>query len=120
MITVVLGASTNQRRYSYKAVEVLLEAGHKVIPISLKKGSIFGLDLQTNYPLDVKIDTVAMYLSVENQEKYYNLLLENPPRRVIFNPGTYNPEFQKMLIDKGVLVVNDCLLVMMSREIYAI
>ena len=37
MITVVLGASTNPRRYSYKAVEVLLEAKHEVIPVSIKK-----------------------------------------------------------------------------------
>lgn len=118
MITVVLGASTNPRRYSYKAVEVLVEAKHKVIPVSVKKGSIFDLPIQSEYPKDVKIDTIAMYLGIENQKKYYDLILENPPRRIIFNPGTYNPEFQQLLKEKGVNVVNDCVLIMMNRGIY--
>ncbi|MCK9255265.1 MAG: CoA-binding protein [Bacteroidales bacterium] len=120
MITVVLGASPNPRRYSYKAVEVLLEAKHTVIPVGVKKGGILGLAIQGEYPKDIKIDTIAMYLGVENQKKYYDLILENPPKRIIFNPGTYNPEFQQILIKKGIEVVNDCLLIMMSKEIYSI
>jgi hypothetical protein len=118
MITVVLGASTNPRRYSYKAVEVLLEAKHEVIPVSIKKGSVFDLPIQSEYPKDVKIDTIAMYLGAENQKAHYDSILANPPRRIIFNPGTYNPEFQQLLKEKGVDVVNDCVFIMNSRGIY--
>jgi uncharacterized protein len=118
MINIVLGASPNPRRYSYRATEVLASVGKQVIPVGVKTGEISGLSIQHNYPENIKIDTIAMYLSVENQEKYYDLILSNLPRRIIFNPGTYNPDFQKTLSDKGVIVVNDCVLVMVSRNIY--
>lgn len=118
MINIVLGASPNPRRYSYRATEVLALEGKQVIPVGVKTGEICGLTIQNNYPENVKIDTIAMYLSIENQEKYYDLILSNLPRRIIFNPGTYNSDFQKILKDKGVLVVNDCVLVMVSRNIY--
>ena len=118
MIHIVLGASPNPRRYSYRATEVLVSEGKQVIPVGVKTGEISGLSIQNYYPKDLKIDTIAMYLSQENQEKYYDLILSNLPRRIIFNPGTYNPDFQKQLTDKGVIVVNDCVLVMVSRNIY--
>jgi hypothetical protein len=118
MLTVVLGASPNPRRYSYKAIEVLVENNYKVIAVGVRLGSVSGIEIQNEYPSKTPIDTIAMYLSVENQEKYYDLILNNLPRRIIFNPGTYNPEFQKMLVSKGVDVVNDCVLVMVGRGIF--
>ncbi len=118
MINVVLGASPNPRRYSFKATETLLAEGYLVIPVGIKTGKIGGLEIQSQLPLENKIDTIAMYLSIENQEKYYDLILNNLPRRIIFNPGTYNTEFQEILKSKGVEVVNDCVLVMVSRGIY--
>lgn len=118
MINIVLGASPNPRRYSYRATEVLVSEGKQVIPVGVKTGEISGIPIQHNFPEGIKIDTIAMYLSVENQEKYYDLILLNLPRRVIFNPGTFNPDFQKELSNKGVIVVNDCVLVMVSRNIY--
>lgn len=118
MVNIVLGASPNPRRYSYRATEVLVSEGKKVIPVGVKTGEISGLVIHHDYPENVKIDTIAMYLSIENQEKYYDLILSNLPRRIIFNPGTYNHDFQKLLTDKGVIVVNDCVLVMVSRNIF--
>ena len=118
MINVVLGASPNERRYSFKATERLSENGHFVIAVGVKTGSINGVEIQSEYPISDKIDSLAMYLSIENQEKYYDKILSNLPRRVIFNPGTYNPHFQQMLINKGVEVVNDCVLIMLNRGTY--
>ena len=36
--TVVIGASTNPERYSYKATERLKAHGHEVVPVGLKEG----------------------------------------------------------------------------------
>lgn len=118
MLTVVLGASPNPRRYSYKATEELSNAGYDVIPVGIRQGEINGLQIQSEFPADRKIDTIGMYLSAENQEKYYQNILSNLPRRVVFNPGTFNPEFQETLREKGVIVLNDCVLMMLNRENY--
>lgn len=117
-ITVVLGASPNKERYSYRAGERLVKNNFKVIPVGTRKGEIAGLKITHEFPKNIKIDTIAMYLSIENQKKYYDLILENLPSRVIFNPGANNSEFQNILESKGVKVENDCVLMMISRGDY--
>ncbi len=42
-IVVVLGASNKEDRYSYKAVKLLLEYGHEVVPIHPKLDKVLGL-----------------------------------------------------------------------------
>jgi uncharacterized protein len=118
MINVVLGASPNPERYSFKATEILVNEGYNVIPVGVKPGTISGFEIQHQFPSKIKIDTLAMYLSVENQKKYYDLILNNLPRRIIFNPGTYNPDFRDILVSKGVEVINNCVLVMVAGGIY--
>lgn len=113
MLHVVLGASPNERRYSFKATELLSKSGYDVVPVGIRKGEIQGIQIKREFP-DEKIDTIGMYLSVENQEKYKELILNNLPKRIVFNPGTYNPEFQAELVKRGVDVVNDCILVMVN------
>ncbi|MDD2634062.1 MAG: CoA-binding protein [Bacteroidales bacterium] len=118
MLHLVLGASPKERRYSYKATEILSENGYSVYPVGIRKGEILGIDIHQEYPTDKSIHTIAMYLSAENQEKYKDLIISNPPKRIIFNPGTYNPPFQKDLANKGVEVVNDCVLLMVQGQRY--
>lgn len=118
MPTLVLGASPNPRRYSHKATEELSNAGYDVIPVGIRQGNINELQIQSEFPAERKIDTIAMYLSAENQKKYYENILTNLPRRVVFNPGTFNPDFQETLRENGVIVINDCVLMMLSRKIY--
>ena len=118
MLQVILGASPNERRYSNKATELLVNSGYDVYPVGVKLGSISGIEIHKEFPVDKDIDTISMYLSVDNQKNYYNMIFNNLPRRIIFNPGTYNPEFQKELSQKGVDVINDCVLMMNSRGAY--
>ncbi|PLX07760.1 MAG: CoA-binding protein [Marinilabiliales bacterium] len=118
MIHVVLGASTNERRYSYRATEALSKNGYRVLPVGIRSGDINGEKIVKEFPLMIEIDTIAMYLSEDNQAKYEDLILQNLPRRVVFNPGTHNAEFQKTLMQKGVEVLNDCVLVMLSNGRY--
>lgn len=118
MKTLVLGASTNPERYSYLAVNRLIDHGHEVVPMGIKKGSVRGIQIE-NSKVDLKdIDTVTLYLSPKNQEEYYDYLIRIKPRRVIFNPGTINPEFIKKLDKEGIEVVDACTLVMLSANTF--
>lgn len=117
MLHIILGASPNTRRYSYKATELLSNEGLNVYAVGIRTGKINGVEIKQTYP-EESINTIGMYLSCENQEKYYNEILNNPPKRIVFNPGTYNPEFQKKLSDIGVNVINDCILLMVNRGDY--
>jgi hypothetical protein len=38
------------------------------------------------------------------------------PKRVIFNPGTVNPEFMGRLKREGIEPISECMLVMLSEE----
>ncbi len=40
MKTLVIGASPNSSRYSYKAVKLLKRYNHEVIPLGIRKGKI--------------------------------------------------------------------------------
>lgn len=118
MLHLVLGASPKERRYSYKATEMLSQYGYRVYPLGLRSGKIGDIEILLDFPGEEKIDTIAMYLSAENQEKYRQKILDNLPKRIVFNPGTYHPEFQNELKEKGVEVVNDCVLLMLQGSRY--
>lgn len=116
MITVVLGASNNTHRYSYLATVELLKNGYEVIPVGIKKASIENIPIQRDYPENDSIHTIAMYLSAQNQECYYESILKNPPKRVVFNPGTHNPVLEEKLKNIGVEILHSCVLIMLNNN----
>jgi hypothetical protein len=64
------------------------------------------------------LDTVTLYLNPANQKNYYSYILDQHPRRVIFNPGAENPEFETILKEKGIQVVKACTLVLLATGQY--
>ena len=114
--TLVLGASPNPQRYSNKAVKRLLSYGHEVIAIGKRKSEIEGLTVITGKPMIKGIHTITLYLGPGNQEEYLDYLISLKPRRIIFNPGTYNQELENMAAEHGIEVVEDCTLVMLDME----
>ena len=116
--TLVMGASPNPERYSYKATVKLRKYGHQVLPHGIRKGDIEGLPILNNFPSDKDIDTVTLYLNPGNQEQYYSAILNLKPRRIIFNPGTENPELEALAALKGIETVEACTLVMLSTNRY--
>jgi len=118
-ITLVLGASENPSRYSNMATLRLLEAGHQVVLVGKSKGQIAGLPIETTLPEGIQIDTITMYLNPQNQRAWYNDLLALLPKRIIFNPGTENPELEVMANSKGIEVTEACTLVLLSLNKYA-
>jgi hypothetical protein len=64
------------------------------------------------------VDTVTLYLNPQNQEEYYQKIIDLKPERVIFNPGTENEVFQEMLEYKGISTEIACTLVLLSINEY--
>ncbi|MEN0004315.1 MAG: CoA-binding protein [Bacteroidota bacterium] len=116
--TVVLGASTNPARYSNTAVHNLTTNGHEVVPVGIKKGSIAGIDIQNGRPEVAGVDTITLYLNPTRQKDYYDYILSLQPKRIIFNPGTENPELVQLAKAKGIEVEIACTLVMLSVGTY--
>ena len=116
--TLVLGASTKPDRYAFKAVEMLVNKGHSVIAIGQNAGEVAGISIKTkNIPLK-NVNTVTLYLNPIRQKDYYNYIVSTQPKRVIFNPGTENPEFYQLLKLNNIKVEVACTLVLLATNQY--
>src|SRR5512140_1491542 len=114
-ITLVLGASPDNERYSNKAVRSLKNKNIPVIGIGKKEGYIDDLKIIKGLPDNLgPVHTIGLYLNAINQKEYYCYILSLNPKRVIFNPGTENDEFAELLTDEGIEVVSGCMLVMLA------
>jgi predicted CoA-binding protein len=116
--TLVMGASTEPGRYSYKAVKMLQRFGHPVVALGKKEDNLDGVKIEKGQvPFD-DVDTVTLYLNPMNQRQYYDYIVGLKPERVIFNPGTENPELYKLLKDNNIDIEVGCTLVMLSINQY--
>ncbi|MDJ1483617.1 CoA-binding protein [Cytophagaceae bacterium YF14B1] len=112
--TLVVGASDNPTRYAYKAATMLNEYGHPIELLGLKTGQVAGAAIQRGEPDLDSIDTVTLYVGTRNQPPLYDYLLKLKPKRIIFNPGTENPEFAQKARQQGIETVQGCTLVMLA------
>jgi uncharacterized protein len=118
--TMILGASPNPSRVSYVAASKLDRDGIEWIPVGIKTGELFGkpiLDLR-KFPQVDNLDTITLYLNPLNQKEWYDYIISLDPRRVIFNPGTENPELITLLKNEGIIPEIACTLVMLSMGVY--
>lgn len=116
--TLVIGASEKPERYSNKAMLLLLAYGHPVVAIGNKSGQVATVSFGKEKIPFPDIDTVTLYLNPKRQEEYYNYILGLKPKRVIFNPGTENPELEKMLKKEQVEPLEACTLVLLKTGQY--
>lgn len=116
-VTLVLGASSNPERYSYKAIKGLQRRKIPVIAIGRKDDSIGDLIIKKGMQ-DVQgpVHTITMYMNAANQAEYYDYIFSLKPYRIIFNPGTSNPELALMAKNMGIEVVEDCMLIMLRAR----
>jgi len=116
--TLVIGASENPERYSYKAIIMLLDHYHEVFGYGVKSGNVGGVEFMTE-KTPVKVDTVTMYVGAKNQDMdLKNYILSLKPRRVIFNPGTENPHWVSELNDYNIATEEACTLVLLQTGQY--
>lgn len=114
---VVLGASPKPERYSNQAVAMLKEYGYEVIPVNPSGVNIH--DLSTEKSLDdikVPVGTLTMYVGLKISLGQQEAILRLKPERVIFNPGTENPELETALASNGIKIIHACTLVLLRTE----
>jgi len=118
MKTLVIGASTKPERYSYQAIERLKANGYPALAMGLKAGEIHGEIIHTTKEDWPDIDTVSLYVGPAHQANYIDYVVGLNPRRVIFNPGTENPDFENRLKAEGIFAERACTLVLLSTNQY--
>jgi predicted CoA-binding protein len=116
--TVVLGATTKPDRYAFLAINKLVEKGHTVLAIGQNAGEVAGVKIHTKAIPLKNIDTVTLYLNPARQRDYYNYIVEAKPKRVIFNPGTENPELCQLLELNNIKAQVACTLVLLTTNQY--
>lgn len=117
--TVVLGATDNPQRFAYKAVHKLQQHGYEVVPVGIRKGEVGGKNI-INDKDDVihDVDTVTLYVGPKNQPDWYEYILSLNPKRIIFNPGTENPELEQRAAAQNIETLHHCTLVMLASNSY--
>ena len=117
-ITLVFGASLNPERYSNMAIHRLSTNAIEVKAFGLKKGTVNGVTIDTNLERYQNIHTVTLYVNPKRQEAYYDYIIGLNPARVIFNPGTENLKFYKLLSEASIAYEASCTLVLLSTNQY--
>lgn len=118
MKTLVLGATPNPSRYAYIAAHRLVNAGHEIVNVGIKTGEVAGQPILNGQPAIDDVDTVTLYVGPQHQPAYYDWLLDLAPRRIIFNPGTENPELSRLARERGIETEVACTLVMLGSGQY--
>ena len=116
--TLVLGASLKENRYSFKAIHKLKENRIPVVALGLRKGKVAAITIDTEMIPYENIDTVTLYLNPKRQEVYYDYIISLEPKRVIFNPGTENTYFVKLLQENNIESAVACTLVLLAINQY--
>lgn len=116
--TLIIGATTNPARYAYSAAHRLKGHGHDIVQIGLRLGEVAGEMIKTQQEAFQGIDTVTLYIGPRHQPNYYSYIISLHPKRVIFNPGTENDEFEILLTQNGIEPIEACTLVMLSTGQY--
>lgn len=110
----IIGASSNPSRYSFRAIQILVKQGFSVIAVGKSGGSVSGVNIESKIPENCKPHTIAFYLNACYQFDYAESIEKLNPQRVIFNPGADNHVLAERFSEKGIQVVEACMLVMLS------
>ena len=116
--TLIIGASNNPARYSYRAAQMLTSKGHAIVNVGIKSGEVSGVPIEKPGVIHSDIDTVTLYIGPALQTDYFDYILKTNPKRVIFNPGTENAVLEDFLIKNNIEPIEACTLVMLSTGQY--
>ena len=116
--TMIIGSSPNPSRYAYKAAHMLKKFNNDIVNVGITSGEVAGVSIEQPKEIHKDIDTITLYIRPDLQEQYHDYVLATKPKRVIFNPGTENYEFEKLLEANGIEPVEACTLVLLSTRQY--
>ena len=117
-VTLVLGVSANSGRYANQLVKRLSDSNRGFIPFGRSKGMIEGVEIQNDWNANWNVDTVSLYIRPDFQKEYFERIMALAPRRVIFNPGTENLEFEELLDKAEISHERACSLVLLATGVY--
>lgn len=113
-VTVILGASAQKERYAYLAFQTLRDRKIPFVLVNPRYSEIEGEPVLSGLDrVPGPVDTVSMYLSPAHQAGVEADLTALKPRRVIFNPGSENPELAVRLRAAGIACLEACTLVLL-------
>ena len=116
--TLVFGASLKANRYSNYAIQKLVANKIETVAFGLKEGEVSRVKIDNELLNYDNLHTITLYINPQNQEQYYKYLVGLKPKRVIFNPGTENPQFYKILKKHYIPFEEACTLVLLSTNQY--
>ena len=98
---------------------MLAEYNFEAVLLGIKKGDIDGNQILNirEKPLIADVHTITLYIGPQRQPEWYEYLLGLKPKRIIFNPGTENDEFETLAGKQGIEALEACTLVLLrSRQ----
>lgn len=116
--TLVIGATAKPERAVFKAIEMLVAKGHSVLALGQNAGEVAGVKINTKAIPVKNIDTISLYINPARQRDYYNYIVDVKPKRVLFSPGTENPEFYQLLELNNIKYEEACTLVLLTLNKY--
>jgi len=116
--TLIIGASLKSERYSNKAIHKLRSLDYAVCAFGLRSGKVLDVEIDTELKIYEDIHTVSMYVNPKRQVDFFEYIISLKPKRVIFNPGTENPEFYEVLKRNNITFEESCTLVLLSTGQY--
>lgn len=112
---VIVGASDKPDRYAHMALTLLRRHGHEVVPVHPRLTEIEGVPVVSDLSdITGAVDTVTMYVGPAISSGLVDKLIALRPQRVIFNPGSENPELADSLESAGIAVEEACTLVLLN------
>lgn len=115
MNVAILGASDKPERYAYLAFQSLKRHGHTPLPVHPKLAEIEGTPVFSALAkVPGPVHTLTVYVSPAVSASMEAEILAFPAGRVIFNPGTENPDLEAKLQKKGVQTLEACTLVLLQ------
>jgi uncharacterized protein len=111
---VLVGASDKPERYAHLAMVMLREHGHEVVLVHPRLKVIDGLPVLADLA-DVSgpVATVTLYVGPAISTGLTEKLVTLRPKRLIFNPGTENPELEAALSAAAIPTEEACTLVLL-------
>ncbi len=118
--TLVIGATEKTDRYANRAMKLLNAKMHPVLAFGRRTGKVEDIEIKTDLEAfkNIPIDTITLYINPTRQVELYNAIVALKPQRVIFNPGTENPEFEALLNENNIETEEACTLVLLNTHQY--
>ena len=116
--TLIIGASLKEARYSNMAIRRLREENFPVRAYGRTPGLVGDVTIETELITDDEFHTVSLYINPKNQESLYDYIINLKPERILFNPGSENPELARLAKEASIKVEHGCTLVMLRMANY--